>query len=312
MFLAAIPELHETYQSYPPEPQLRSLPPAPQRSGPRFGPLFVATFLAGSIVGGVAGAGAATLAQRETAGAPIAPVASAPASVGATPLAADPSATVAAVSAVLPAVVTVINRGTAGAEVGSGSGVIIDKDLGYIVTNSHVVEQTRSTQPARFIDVVLSDGTRHSATIVGNDPTHDVAVLKVEGGLPAQATLADSSSVPLGAPVVAIGSPGIAGSRGGSALLQNTITSGVVSGKDRALPRADLRNNVQLTDLIQTDAAINPGNSGGPLVWVATKQVIGLNTLVVRGSGEEGLGFAVSSDTVKNIAQQLISRGVAH
>jgi serine protease Do len=170
------------------------------------------------------------------------------------------------------------------------------------------VEQTRTTQPARFFDVVLSDGTRRSASLVGNDPAHDVAVLKVDGGLPAQATLADSSSVPLGAPVVAIGSPGIL-SRGGSALLQNTITSGVVSGKDRALPRADLRNNVQLTDLIQTDAAINPGNSGGPLVWVATKQVIGLNTLVVRGSGEEGLGFAVSSDTVRSIASQLIARG---
>ena len=304
MFLAALPEMHEIHQAADVPPVvLRPVPAAPRAR--RIGPLVVATFLAGSIVGGVAGAGAATLAQR----APAVPLA--PAALSAAPVSgSDPSATVAAVHAVLPSVVTVINRGTTGTEVSSGSGVVIDKDLGYVVTNSHVVEQTRTTQPARFFDVVLSDGTRRSASIVGNDPTHDVAVLKVEGGLPAQATLADSSSVPLGAPVVAIGSPGII-SRGGSALLQNTITSGVVSGKDRALPRADLRNNVQLTDLIQTDAAINPGNSGGPLVWVATKQVIGLNTLVVRGSGEEGLGFAVSSDTVRAIAQQLIARGLA-
>ena len=303
MFLAALPEMHEIHQAEPAPQMLQPVPVAPARAGPRMGPLIVATFLAGSIVGGVAGAGAATFARPASVPATTVPLA-------ATPASADASASVAAVNAILPAVVTVINRGTTGTEVSSGSGLVIDKDLGYIVTNSHVVEQTRTTQPARFFDVVLSDGTRRSATLVGNDPTHDVAVLKVDGGLPAQATLADSSSVPLGAPVVAIGSPGIV-SRGGSALLQNTITSGVVSGKDRALPRADLRNNVQLTDLIQTDAAINPGNSGGPLVWVATKQVIGLNTLVVRGSGEEGLGFAVSSDTVRSIAQQLISRGVA-
>ena len=303
MFLSALPEMHEIHQTDEPWP-IRPAPVTPGPRGPRMGPIVLATFLAGSIVGGVAGAGAATFARPQPT-APVAPITLAPTSASA-----DTSATVTAVNAVLPAVVTVINKGTTGTEQSSGSGVIIDKDLGYVVTNSHVVEQARNTQPARFFDVVLSDGTRRSATVVGNDPTHDVAVLKVDGGLPAQAALADSSSVPLGAPVVAIGSPGII-SRGGSALLENTITSGVVSGKDRQLPRFDLRNNVQLTNLIQTDAAINPGNSGGPLVWVATHQVIGLNTLVVRGSGEEGLGFAVSSDTVRDIAQQLIARGVA-
>jgi 2-alkenal reductase len=308
MFLAALPEMHEIHQEDVAPAPVRPFPAAPAPRAPRLGPIVVATFLAGSIVGGVAGAGAATFAH------PLSAPTSAPAPtipLAATPVSADQSSIVAVVRAVLPAVVTVINKGTNGVETSSGSGVVIDKDLGYVVTNSRVVEQTRSTQPARFFDIVLSDGTRRSANIVGNDPMHDVAVLKVDGGLPAQATLADSSSVPLGAPVVAIGSPGISGSRGGSALLQNTITSGVVSGKDRALPRFDLRNNVQLTDLIQTDAAINPGNSGGPLVWVATGQVIGLNTLVVRGSGEEGLRFAVSSDTVRSIAQQLIARGVA-
>jgi S1-C subfamily serine protease len=273
--------------------------------------LAVSMFLAGALVGGVAGAAGTSLVARPEATALV--TATAPAAALVTPVATianDGSPLVAAVGEVLPAVVTVVNRGTTGSEVGSGSGVVIDKDLGYVVTNSHVVEQTRTTDPARFVDVVLSDGTRKTATVVGNDPAHDVAVLKVDGGLPAQATLGDSTALPLGAQVVAIGSPGIPGSRGQrGAVLQNTVTSGIVSGIGRQLPRADLRNSGALTDLIQTDAAINPGNSGGPLVWVATKQVIGLNTLVVRGSGEEGLGFAVSSATVKEIASRLIARG---
>jgi S1-C subfamily serine protease len=292
------------------EPQPISAVGPPKRRG--IGPLAVAMFLAGAMVGGVAGAAGSNVLRLEVA-APVATTGATAAPVAVTPVvstANDGSPLVAAVSEVLPAVVTVVNRGTTGTEVGSGSGVVIDKDLGYVVTNSHVIEQTRTTDPARFVDVVLSDGTRKAATVVGNDPAHDVAVLKVDGGLPAQAVLGDSGSLPLGAQVVAIGSPGIPGSRGRSgSVLQNTVTSGIVSGIGRQMPRADLRNSVSLTDLIQTDAAINPGNSGGPLVWVATKQVIGLNTLVVRGSGEEGLGFAVSSATVKEIASRLIARG---
>jgi S1-C subfamily serine protease len=264
-----------------------------------------AIFLAGAIVGGITGAAGASLVARVEAPVPV--VASATATPAPT---VRESPLVAAVNEVLPAVVTVVNRGTNGAELGSGSGVIIDKDLGYVVTNSHVVEQPRSTEPSRFFDVILSDGTRRGATAVGNDPSNDVAVLKVDGGLPAQAVLGDSGALPLGAQVVAIGSPGISVVRAARAsLLQNTVTSGIVSGLGRQLPRADLRNGGSLTDLVQTDAAINPGNSGGPLVWVATKQVIGLNTLVVRGSGEEGFGFAVSSARVKDVAQRLIARG---
>jgi len=268
-------------------------------------------FLAGSLVGGVTGAGVARFD-------PLArPTATAAPATSATPLSApgfgavasDPY--VAAVEEVLPAVVTVINRGSGGFQVGTGSGLIIDKDLGYVVTNSHVIELTRSTEPAPFIDVVLSDGTRRRATVLGNDPSTDVAVLRVEGGgLPAQAALGDVKQVPLGSQVIAIGSPGISGP-GTGGVLENSVTSGVVSGKGRSFPRADLRGNVILRDLVQTDAPINPGNSGGPLVWVATRQVIGLNTLVVRGSGEEGLGFAVSSDTVKEIAAEIIARGSA-
>jgi len=293
------------YDIPPQEPRPVAVPVAPRQR--RRGPLAVAMFLTGALVGGVAGAAGANVMTRPEIAAPPTPV---PATT--TPIAStrDESPLVAAVGEVLPAVVTVVNKGTTGTEIGSGSGVVIDKDLGYVVTNSHVVEQTRSTDPARFFDVILSDGTRKGAAIVGNDPEHDVAVLKVEGGLPAQATLGDSAALPLGAQVVAIGSPGISVTRTSrGSLLQNSVTSGIVSGLGRQLPRADLRNGGSLTDLIQTDAAINPGNSGGPLVWVATKQVIGLNTLVVRGSGEEGLGFAVSSATVKEIAARLIARG---
>jgi len=282
--------------------------PIPLRSVERprrvIGPLAVSMFLAGALVGGVTGVAGTSLMPRVEVAPPVTVLPTA------APTLAAEGPLVAAVGEVLPAVVTVVNKGTTGTEIGSGSGVVIDKDLGYVVTNSHVVEQARTTEPSRFFDVILSDGTRRSAAIVGNDPAHDVAVLKVDGGLPAQATLGDSGALPLGAQVVAIGSPGIPGGRiTRGSLLQNTVTSGIVSGLGRQLPRADLRNGGSLTDLIQTDAAINPGNSGGPLVWVATKQVIGLNTLVVRGSGEEGLGFAVSSATVKEIAQRLIARG---
>jgi serine protease Do len=279
--------------------------------------LVIATFLTGAIVGGVAGATASDLMRAPVPAATVATPTATPTpdpTFATTPVISlkdDGSATVAAVNAVLPAVVTVVNRGNNGIEVGSGSGVIVDKDLGYIVTNSHVVELTRSTQPAAVVDVILADGTRKSAVVVGNDPSTDIAVLRVAGGgLPAQAALGDPTGVPLGAQVIAIGSPGITtGVRGGGGVLENTITAGIVSGKGRSFPRADLRGNVTLRDLVQTDAAINPGNSGGPLVWVATKQIIGLNTLVVRGSGEEGLGFAVSSATVKDIAAQIIARG---
>jgi len=265
----------------------------------------LAAFLAGALLGGLAVGSVPMLLPR--AEAPAAAQSAAPTSA---PTTAAESPIVAAVDAVLPAVVTVVNKGNSNVEIGSGSGVVIDKDLGYVVTNSHVIEQTRSTDPVRFVDVILSDGSRRSASIVGNDPANDVAVLKVEGGFTAEAVLADSGAVPLGAQVVAIGSPGIQVSRvARAAVLQNTVTLGIVSGLGRQLPRADLRNGGTLTDLVQTDAAINPGNSGGPLVWVATKQVVGLNTLVVRGSGEEGLGFAVSSTRVKEIAKRLISRG---
>src|SRR5579875_307909 len=175
-----------------------------------------------------------------------------------------------------------------------GSGVIIDQ-RGYIVTNNHVVEGGRN------LTVIFQDGTRAPAKLVGTDDYSDLAVLKVDVPVPAVATLGDSSQVRVGEPVLAIGSP--------LGDFRNTVTAGVVSAKGRRLDDV----SPGLTDLIQTDAAINPGNSGGPLID-ASGQVIGINTAVVRGANcsdanAEGLGFAIPSNTVREVAQQIIDKG---
>lgn len=270
-------------------------PPPPSRAPATLAVALVSA-LVGGVVGGVAGAG---LVERQMPPGPTAPTGAPP--VGGQVTLDESSALIDSVREVLPAVVTVVNKTAAGQTQGVGSGVVIDRARGYVVTNSHVVELPRTTQPSRSFDLILSDGRKLAGAIVGNDPFTDVAVIKADGQLPAQATLGRAADAPIGARVVAIGSP--------AGVFQNTVTNGIVSGKGRRLPRQDLQNDIFLEDLIQTDAAINPGNSGGPLVQVSTKQVIGLNTLVFRGSGEEGLGFAVSSDTVRRIADELIQNG---
>lgn len=276
-----------------------SPPPAAPEPPRRNALLLVIVALVSLVAGAVGGFAGGTVASR------VSPTA-APPVVGGLPLPGpsqitvqESSAVIDAVKEVLPAVVTVVVKlPTGGSQ--SGSGVMIDKARGYVVTNSHVVEEARSTRPARDIQLVLVDGTKLNATVVGNDPFTDVAVLKVDGPLPAQATLGDPARTPLGAQAIAIGSP--------VGIFQNTVTAGIVSAKNRRFPRPDLRD-IFLEDLLQTDAAINPGNSGGPLVWVSTKQVIGLNTLVFRQEGEEGLGFAISASTVRRIADELIATG---
>lgn len=202
-----------------------------------------------------------------------------------------------------PAVVTVVNyldttsqQGAFGAAPqASGSGVIIDS-RGYIVTNNHVVENQRS------LEVIFSDGEKAPATLVGADPFSDLAVLKVDATMPAVASWGDSDSLEPGQPVVAIG----------SALgdYQNSVTAGVVSQVHRDIKDAD---STALRDLIQTDAAINHGNSGGPLLDIEGN-VIGINVAVVRNSGltgdiAEGLGFAIPSNTAKQVAEQIITNG---
>ena len=200
------------------------------------------------------------------------------------------------VEAVGPAVVTVINYLPNGQPQSSGSGFVIDAARGYIVTNNHVVENVRDTRAGASFDVVTSDDRTLHAKLVGRDPQTDIAVLQVSDTHLVAATLADSGAVPVGALVVAIGSP--------LGTFQNTVTTGIVSGKGRQIPES---RTVTLKDMVQTDAAINSGNSGGPLIWAATNEVIGMNTLVDRQNGAEGLGFAVSSNTIRQVTAQLIA-----
>jgi S1-C subfamily serine protease len=204
--------------------------------------------------------------------------------------------TIGVVQDLLPTVVTVINYAANGQPQSSGSGFVVDAQQGYIVTNNHVVEDTRTSNAGAAFDVVFSNDKKVQARLVGRDPLTDVAVLQVPAqGLKA-AVLANSDDVPIGSIAVAIGSP--------LGEFQNTVTQGVVSAKGRRVAESQ---QVVLEDLIQTDAAINPGNSGGPLIWAATHQVVGVNTLVA--SNATGLGFAVSSNTVRQIADELIRNG---
>lgn len=200
-----------------------------------------------------------------------------------------------------PAVVTVVGTvpvqvtffGYSNSEV-SGSGVFVSDD-GYVLTNYHVVEDTTE------LWVILADGSRREATLVGGDVYADIAVLKTEGKAPATAMLGNSDAIDRGETVIAIGSP--------LGDFTNSVTVGVVSATGRSI---DTGRGYKILDLIQTDAAINEGNSGGPLVNLAG-QVVGINTLVVRSSNSgavaEGLGFAIPANTVQAVAQQIIETG---
>jgi len=177
----------------------------------------------------------------------------------------------------------------------SGSGVIITKD-GYIITNNHVVEGTQT------LSVILNDGTEHPAELISRDVFADLAVLKIEGIVPGVAIIGNSDNLKPGETVIAIGSP--------LGTFRNSVTVGVISATGRSLDSGD---GYAIEDLIQTDAAINSGNSGGPLLNL-TGEVIGINTLVIRGSNNsstsaEALGFAIPSNTAAMIAQHIIEKG---
>ncbi|MGY1845350.1 S1C family serine protease [Modestobacter sp. SYSU DS0875] len=206
---------------------------------------------------------------------------------------------------VIPAVVSVeVRLANAGA---TGSGVVVDADEGYIVTNNHVVSGAADVDDAE-IRAVFSDGSGSPARIVGRDPASDLAVLKVEKPGLVAAALGSSDEVVVGDAVVAIGSPlGLAG----------TVTSGIVSALDRPVRLSGEGSDTNaVISAVQTDAPINPGNSGGALVD-ASGAVIGINTAIasVGGNGTTGgsigLGFAIPMDTVRDIAEQLISTGSA-
>ncbi|MDP9200060.1 MAG: Do family serine endopeptidase [Pseudomonadota bacterium] len=173
----------------------------------------------------------------------------------------------------------------------AGSGVIVDAERGFIVTNAHVIKN------ASEITITLVDDLELKAEVVGTDDRSDVAVLKViEGKLPAAIALADSTRLQVGDFVIAIGNP---------FGLQHTVTSGIVS----ALGRSGI-NRDNLEDFIQTDAAINPGNSGGALVSL-DGELVGINSVILssQGGGNIGIGFAIPSNMVRSIMEQLIEHG---
>jgi putative serine protease PepD len=173
-----------------------------------------------------------------------------------------------------------------------GSGFVIDSD-GHIVTNDHVVEHADS------VSVRFWNGNTYNASVVGTDPSTDLGVIKVDApsSILHPVSLGDSSSVQVGDPVVAIGSP---------FGLEETVTSGIVSALHRQIQAL---NQFTINDTIQTDAAINHGNSGGPL-FNAAGQVIGVNSQIAGDTGANvGIGFAIPSDTVSSIADTLISSG---
>lgn len=171
-----------------------------------------------------------------------------------------------------------------------GSGVIIDADAGYIVTNHHVIEG------ADEISVTLHDGRQLEATIVGSDPEADVAILKVNQDNLVDLPFADSAKIRVGDFAVAIGNPFGLG---------QTVTSGIIS----ALGRTGLGIE-GYEDFIQTDASINPGNSGGALVNLRG-ELIGINTAILAsgGTGNVGIGFAIPINMVRQLTDQLIEHG---
>jgi serine protease Do len=179
-----------------------------------------------------------------------------------------------------PSVVSVSRDG------GSGSGVVIRRD-GIVLTNAHVVGDVHT------VKVELADGRTLDGTVLGRDPSVDVAVVRIPVSDAPTAPIGDSDRLQVGQAAIAIGNP---------LGLERTVTVGVVSAINRS-PRG-----FNLDALIQTDAAISPGNSGGPLLD-SRGAVVGINTAVLSGSGISGLGFAVPINLANEIARQIIATG---
>jgi serine protease Do len=169
-----------------------------------------------------------------------------------------------------------------------GSGVIVTKD-GYILTNNHVVDG------ASELKITMNDGREFTATVVGRDAKSDIAVVKIDATNLPTVPLADSDKVEVGDVVLAVGNPFGVG---------QTVTKGIVSATGRGGMGIEAYE-----DFIQTDAAINPGNSGGALVDIDGR-LIGINTAILsRSGGSQGVGFAIPSDSARNVMQSLVAYG---
>jgi len=170
---------------------------------------------------------------------------------------------------------------------GTGSGIIIDRD-GYIVTNNHVVEDSETVR------VILADGRRFRAQIIGTDPMTDLAVIKIDADRLHPARLGNSEAMKVGHIVLAIGSP---------FRLGHSVSHGIIS----AIGRSNVDVDIDYQNWLQTDTPINPGNSGGPLINTRG-EIIGINTAIATESGgNQGVAFAIPSNTIARIAAKLKS-----
>jgi len=316
-------------------------PSTPNPSHRRRNTALVATLAIGALIGGVSGAGVAALMGGGNNGTPVASVQSSGVTgsvvVNTT---STPSTVSTAAAKASPSVVTInVRSGTQG---GTGSGVILTSD-GYILTNTHVVTLEGAVADAK-IQVTASDGKIYAATLIGTDPTCDLAVIKLTDakGL-APITWADSNKLNVGEQVIAIGAP---------LDLPGTVTTGIVSALNRSISIAssaapsagdqtapdpgsgsspyfnfDLpgtqsaraaTKSISLP-VIQTDAAINPGNSGGALLN-AKGELIGINVAIASAgsssgstsaSGSIGVGFSIPADLAKRVSNEIIATGTA-
>jgi putative serine protease PepD len=247
--------------------------------------------LLAGVVGGAVGGQLSEPVSRP--GETVTVIGSDPANVGERPI----TSTAGVASTVLPSVVSIA------AADGNGSGFIISDD-GYVLTNNHVVAAGTSVDGGA-IEIELFDGRQFDADIIGSSPSYDLAVLQIDADELQPVVLGDSSSVAVGDPVIAIGSP---------LGLDSTVTSGIVSALDRPVTAGE-RSDQSYINALQTDAAINPGNSGGPLVDAAGR-VVGVNSAIATLGfssevGSIGLGFAIPIDQARRTAEQLISNGEA-
>jgi putative serine protease PepD len=286
-------------------PAQPGVPAQPTRRPGRWRLGIAAGLVGAALVGGGAGAGVMALTDDGT----VATSSGAAAQSVVIKDAQNATSTTAAAAKAAPSVVTIYVSSSSGS--GSGSGVVMSAD-GYVLTNNHVVTLDSSTEQAT-VQVRTADGTLYDATVVGTDPTSDLAVVKLSGaGGLTPASFANSDDVQVGDLAVAIGAP---------LGLSNTVTDGIISATNRAVATGSDQEQTVI-DALQTDAAINPGNSGGPLVDAEGK-VVGINTAIASvassglpgqqssQSGNIGVGFAIPANTAKRIAQEIIDTGSA-
>jgi putative serine protease PepD len=298
---------HAPYDPYRGAPQPQPRPGQPPQKRSRAGAL-TAGALAVAVVSASIGGGVALLVQPDRDSATSSISGAAPS----VPAASLPAGSVEQVAAkVVPSVVKLeTDMGRASEE---GSGVILSSD-GLILTNNHVVSaaQDGPGRPGAQTKVTFSNGRTTTFTVLGTDPSSDIAVVRAEGVSDlTPITIGSSANLRVGQDVVAIGSP---------LGLEGTVTTGIISALNRPVAAGgDAQNQNTVLDAIQTDAAINPGNSGGALVNM-NGELVGVNSAIATlggdagpqaQSGSIGLGFAIPVDQAKRIADELIKNGTA-